>query len=176
MRNTDAAHGAARAGQPRCASLARCPTHSRTHWTPKPPVNARTRSAGVFATLAHDVGGAERFRQRDPVGVMAQDDDLLGAEARNRPKDTGSSETQPPAGRLRMNSASTSPPRRDRPGCECSVQEILHPPRLARRSFVVRCSRRTPNRSSRRNTLLPTTDLDRPMRSAAEVKLFASAT
>ena len=102
MRNTDAAHGAARAGQPRCASLARCPTHSRTHWTPKPPVNARTRSAGVFATLAHDVGGAERFRQRDPVGVMAQDDDPLGAEARNRPKDTGSSETQPPAGRLRM--------------------------------------------------------------------------
>ena len=41
---------------------------------------------------------------------------------------------------------------------------------------VVRCSKRTPNLSSRRSTLLPTADLDRPIRSAAAVKLFASAT
>ena len=35
----------------------------------------------LLATLAHHIGGAERFRERDPVGVAAQDDDLFGAEA-----------------------------------------------------------------------------------------------
>ena len=35
----------------------------------------------LVAALAHDVGGAELARQRDPVGVAAEDDDLLGAEA-----------------------------------------------------------------------------------------------
>jgi hypothetical protein len=35
----------------------------------------------LFAALAHDVASAERFRQRDPIGMPAQDDDLLGAEA-----------------------------------------------------------------------------------------------
>ena len=36
---------------------------------------------GLLAALADDVGGAELARERDPVGVAAHDDDLLGAEA-----------------------------------------------------------------------------------------------
>ncbi len=36
---------------------------------------------GFLAALADDVGGAELARERDPVGVPAEDDDLLGAEA-----------------------------------------------------------------------------------------------
>ena len=36
---------------------------------------------GLLAALAHDIRCAERFRQCDPVGVAAQNDDLLGAEA-----------------------------------------------------------------------------------------------
>ena len=35
----------------------------------------------LLAALADDVGGAELAGERDPVGVAAQDDDLLGAEA-----------------------------------------------------------------------------------------------
>jgi hypothetical protein len=34
-----------------------------------------------LAPLAHDVGRAERLRERDPVGMTAEDDDLLRAEA-----------------------------------------------------------------------------------------------
>ena len=34
----------------------------------------------LLPALAHDVRRAEFFRQRDPVGMAAQDDDLLGAE------------------------------------------------------------------------------------------------
>jgi hypothetical protein len=36
---------------------------------------------GLVAALADDVGRAELSRQRDPGGVAAEDDDLLGAEA-----------------------------------------------------------------------------------------------
>src|SRR5271169_5608064 len=36
---------------------------------------------GLVATLADDVGRAEVLRQRDPVRVPAEDDDLLRAEA-----------------------------------------------------------------------------------------------
>ena len=34
----------------------------------------------LVAALAHDVGCAELFSERDPVGMPAQHDDLLGAE------------------------------------------------------------------------------------------------
>ena len=36
---------------------------------------------GLVAALADDVGGAERAPERDPVGMPAEQDDLLGAEA-----------------------------------------------------------------------------------------------
>ena len=36
---------------------------------------------GLLAALAHDVRCAERFRQRNSVGMAAQDDDLFGAKA-----------------------------------------------------------------------------------------------
>ncbi len=35
---------------------------------------------GLLASLAHEVGRAELSRQRDPVGMAPEDDDLLGAE------------------------------------------------------------------------------------------------
>ena len=35
----------------------------------------------LLAAFAHHVGGAERPRQRDPVGMAAEEDDLLGAPA-----------------------------------------------------------------------------------------------
>ena len=38
----------------------------------------------LLAPLADDVGGAELLRERDPVGVTAEDDDLLRAEALGR--------------------------------------------------------------------------------------------
>ena len=37
---------------------------------------------GLVAALADDVRRAELARERDPVGVTAEDDDLLGAEPR----------------------------------------------------------------------------------------------
>ena len=35
---------------------------------------------GLFATLAHDVGGAEVLPERDPLGVVAEQDDPLGSK------------------------------------------------------------------------------------------------
>src|SRR6266550_7840124 len=37
-----------------------------------------------FTALAHDVRGAELLRQRDPIGMTPQHDDLLGAEPARR--------------------------------------------------------------------------------------------
>ena len=60
------------------------PTHSSTEWTPKPSVSSRTRCTASSAALADDVGGAELTRERDPVGVPTEDDDLVGPEPPGR--------------------------------------------------------------------------------------------
>ncbi len=56
------------------------PTHSRTEWAPKPPVSSRTRSTASSPRSLTMSVAPNALRQRDPSGMAAQQDDLLGAE------------------------------------------------------------------------------------------------
>ena len=82
MRHADAPDGAAGADDPIDVSIAwSVPTHSRTEWTPKPPVSSRTRSMASSPRSLTTSVAPNSLRERDPVGVAAHDDDLLGPEA-----------------------------------------------------------------------------------------------
>ena len=57
------------------------PTHSRAASTPIPPVSSRTACDGLVAACLDDVGGTEATGEALPVGVTAERDDPLGAQA-----------------------------------------------------------------------------------------------
>ena len=82
MRNTDAAYGAARAGDAdRGAHCLLSPDAFERGVDAKAAGQCAHAFHGRLAALAHDIRCAERFRERDPVRMAAQDDDLLGAKA-----------------------------------------------------------------------------------------------
>ena len=60
------------------------PTHSSTEWAPRPSRQLPDPLHCLVPPLAHHVSRAEVPRERDPVIVVTQDDDLLGSEAARR--------------------------------------------------------------------------------------------
>jgi hypothetical protein len=56
------------------------PTHSSTECAPEAARQFANPLGGLLATLANDIGGSELLPEREPVGVVAEQDDPLGAE------------------------------------------------------------------------------------------------
>ena len=107
------------------------------------------------------------------IGPFATNRFTIGSRC-NRRK-IPEAETKPAAGVCEWPD-STSPPRRVGEDADAAFKKIRVPPRSARRSV---CSLQQADAEpvfETQDDFCPPTDLDRPMRSAAEVKLFASAT
>jgi len=82
MRNTDAAHGAARPDDADRRAHRLLGADAFENRVGAEAAGQRMHAFHrLFAALAHDVRRAECFRQHDAIGMPTQDDDLFGAEA-----------------------------------------------------------------------------------------------
>jgi len=82
MRNTDAAHCAARPDDAEGGAHRLLGTDTfENRVGAEAPSQCAYAFVRLFAALAYDVRRAECFRERDAIGMVTQNDDLFGAEA-----------------------------------------------------------------------------------------------